>query len=574
MAATYRTSSAGGGSSGTGNRTSTISAVAGDLLIVAVQWSGNSNTSPTCTDNQSGTYSLVLTARNNLSADICAIFVRNQVVASTATITVAPVVGSGNNTAGEILTVAISGATKFGLSAIKQSAKQENQITGAPAPTLASNAQTAHMTLTYCGSSTTAGSVPNASWTERQDASQTSPVTSLEVATRNSGFTGTSAPYVSVASIVWNAAILEINADNTVDQTTTGKARIRKTVDQTTTGKARIRKTVDQTITGKATVVKTVDQTVTGKADIRKTVDRTITGKAAIQKQVDQTVTGKAAIRKTVDQAITGKSDIRKVVDQTVAGTARVQKSVDQTVTGKAGIRKTTDQTITGKSDIRKTVDQTISGVANIENVGVDQTITGKADIRKTVDQTITGKGRLQDEVDQTTFGVSRIQKSVDQGITGTSRLQDEVDQTITGTGNILNTIDQDQTGVAAIQQTTDQVILGTSSISYLTDAVVTGTANIYGRVDATITGVANIHGSTAQTITGVARIDACYYSNAPVSLVIDGMVFGKPVRLPTWTTACRPSSPLRGAVGYNVETTNIELYTGYVWRTMATSLL
>ena len=211
--ATYRTSNAGGGTSGTGNRTATISAVAGDLLVVGVKWSGNSATNPTCTDDQAGTYDLILTALNNASADIMALFVRKNQVLTTATITVSPVVGSGTNTAGEIVMVAVSGMTRMGSNAIRGSGKQENQTTGVPTPVLGAAALTGNLTMTWAGSTTTAGSVPNASWTERQDASQISPTTVLEVATRDSGYTGTGSdvPYVSIASAVWSSAIIELN---------------------------------------------------------------------------------------------------------------------------------------------------------------------------------------------------------------------------------------------------------------------------------------------------------------------------------------------------------------------------
>jgi len=190
-----------------------IAALTNDLLIVFVKWSGNANTTPTCTDNGTGTntYTLILTALNNASADIMAVFVRNALVAADATLTISPVVGGGNNTAGQIVTVAVSGMNRVGSAAIRGSGKQENQTSGVPTPVLPAAALTTNMTLTAAGSTTTAGSVPNASWTERQDVSQASPTTVQEVATRDSGFTGTSAAYVSIASSVWCSAILELD---------------------------------------------------------------------------------------------------------------------------------------------------------------------------------------------------------------------------------------------------------------------------------------------------------------------------------------------------------------------------
>lgn len=217
MAITFRTSAAGGGTTGTGNRTASISAVAGDLLIVAVKWSANAIRTPTCTDDQAGSYDLITTALNNSSTDIMAIFIRTGLVRTTATITVAPVVGSGTNTAGEIVIVACSGSLRTGFDAVRQVAGvyqvgiQENQTTGVPTPALPAVALTANMTLMFVGSTTTAGSVQNASWVERQDASQTSPTTCMEVSTRDSGFTGQSAAYQSIASSVWSSAIIELD---------------------------------------------------------------------------------------------------------------------------------------------------------------------------------------------------------------------------------------------------------------------------------------------------------------------------------------------------------------------------
>jgi hypothetical protein len=224
--ASLRTSSAGGGTSGTGNRTATIAALQNDMLIVGVTWSANSATNPTCTDNGTGTntYSLILTAAINGSADIFALFVRNALVAANATLTISPVVGSGTNTAGEIAIIALTGVTNVGLNAIRQSGKQENQTSGVPTPVLGNNALTGNMTVTWVGA-TQAGSgtitcVPNASWTEQQDAQQINPSTETEVATRASGYTGTGSdvPYVSIVSVLWASAIIEINDNPVVEE--------------------------------------------------------------------------------------------------------------------------------------------------------------------------------------------------------------------------------------------------------------------------------------------------------------------------------------------------------------------
>ena len=343
MAVTYRTSSAGGGTSGTGNRTITVTPAVGDLLFVFVKWSGNAATNPTCTDNNgSGTYNLILTALNNASADIMAVFVRTATMANTTSTVITPVVGSGTNTAGEIVVVHVANSLLAGSAAVRASGKQENQTSGVPTPALGSAAYTTSLTMIAIGSTTTAGAVPNASWTERQDASQINPTTALEVATRDSGFTGTSAAAVSVASAVWSSAIVEIFGNVTGSQTLTAKGAIQKTVNQTLAAKAAIQKTATQTLTAKARVQKTVNQTLTAKVSIQgnTTQNQTLTAKGAVQKTVNQTLAAKGAIQKTVNQTLDAKARVQKTVNQTLDAKARVQKTVNQTLAAKGAVQK------------------------------------------------------------------------------------------------------------------------------------------------------------------------------------------------------------------------------------------
>jgi len=301
VAVTYRTSSAGGGTSGTGNRTITVTPAVGDLLFVFVKWSGNAATNPTCTDNNgSGTYNLILTALNNASADIMAVFVRTATMANTTSTVITPVVGSGTNTAGEIVVVHVANSLLAGSAAVRASGKQENQTSGVPTPALGSAAYTTSLTMIAIGSTTTAGAVPNASWTERQDASQSSPVTALEVATRDSGFTGTSAAAVSVASAVWSSAIIEVYGNVTSSQTNTGVAKITATTTRTQTGKAKVTATTTRTQTGVAKISATSTRTQDGRARITATTPRTQDGRARITATTPRTQPGTARIQQTV----------------------------------------------------------------------------------------------------------------------------------------------------------------------------------------------------------------------------------------------------------------------------------
>ena len=140
--ATYRASAVGGGTSGSGDRTAAITPAVGDLLVVFVSLSGNTNATPTCSDNQSGTYTRILRAAWSASANNMACFVRDQIVSTTSSHTIT--VASGSNTAGAIGVIAVQGMTKTGASAVRSSGSQANQASGTtPTPVLNQAALTA-----------------------------------------------------------------------------------------------------------------------------------------------------------------------------------------------------------------------------------------------------------------------------------------------------------------------------------------------------------------------------------------------------------------------------------------------
>lgn len=213
--ATYRTSWAGGGTSGSGNRTLSVTTpTVGDLLVIICGASGNTNSAPTCADNQGGTYYLVGTALKNASADTLSVFVRQQFITTTSTHTVT--VTTGANTAGEIVGIAYRSIPNVGQQAIRSSGFQANQAGGGtPAPALNISALTENPTITGCFNGTAGGSVlvPNASWVERQDVSQSTPTTGVEVATRDSGFTGTTITAGGTSATAFASFAIELDAD-------------------------------------------------------------------------------------------------------------------------------------------------------------------------------------------------------------------------------------------------------------------------------------------------------------------------------------------------------------------------
>lgn len=215
--ASYRASAEGGGTGGTANRTVTIVPAIGDLLVVFVNVSANTNTVPTMgDDNGTGTYTLILTAQKATSADTMSVFVRNTFVVNTTSTVITA--STGSNTGGELVAVAISGMTRIGISAIRQSARQENQAAAdTPAPAFAIAALTANITLGGVGNGdNTATMTTPTDWTERQDAGVANPSTGLEVVTRDSGFTGTTITWGSTSATAFADLIVELDTTNQV----------------------------------------------------------------------------------------------------------------------------------------------------------------------------------------------------------------------------------------------------------------------------------------------------------------------------------------------------------------------
>jgi hypothetical protein len=210
--AKFRTSAAGGGTSGTTDRTVAITPAVGDLFIAFCVASVNTQTAPTMTDNNSGTYSLITTAQKATSADTMSVFVRNQFLANTTSTTLT--CATGSNTAGEIVVVAVTGMSQTGSNAIRQSNRQENQASGGtPAPAFSSAALTDNMTLGAIFNATNPATMTTpTNWTERQDVGQATPTTGLEVVTRDSGFTGTTVTWGSTSGSAFSSIIVELDA--------------------------------------------------------------------------------------------------------------------------------------------------------------------------------------------------------------------------------------------------------------------------------------------------------------------------------------------------------------------------
>lgn len=213
-AATFRTSAAGGSTTGTSNRTVTITPAVNDLFVVFCAVAANSNDTPTMTDNNgSGTYDRIRTQNWVISAVNyrISVFVRTALVPNTTSTVITCTTGS--NTSGSVAVVAVSGMTRVGANAVLQSGGQNDQAASTtPAPAFGAAATTTNMVLGAIGNGTNpAGMTAPASWTERQDVGFSSDTLGHEVATRDSGETGTTITWGSTSASKFASIIVELD---------------------------------------------------------------------------------------------------------------------------------------------------------------------------------------------------------------------------------------------------------------------------------------------------------------------------------------------------------------------------
>jgi hypothetical protein len=198
----------GNSTSGT-HSIATAATVVGNILVVQTYDTGTSANS-TVTDNQGGTYTRVAFAQKNSSADITGFYIRDQLISNTNVHTVQS--APGTTIGGGLQVTEYSGITRTGAAAALQSAKQDNQSAGTPAPAFGVAAQTGNPVLGQIMNATNnATMTPPTSWTERRDAGYNTPTTGFEAVTRDSGFTGTTVTWGSASASAFCSLIVELD---------------------------------------------------------------------------------------------------------------------------------------------------------------------------------------------------------------------------------------------------------------------------------------------------------------------------------------------------------------------------
>lgn len=197
----------------TPNTSGTFTPAVGDLLVAFVGASNTVEASPTLTSSVSGfTFSLVDSFVWSSSNHTGYLFVSNAKVSSASSQSVtfnATDAATGTN----IIVTRVSGMTQVGLSAIRQTAKQQNQSSGTtPAPAFGAAALTGNVTIGYlCNNNNPAGRTEPTDWTEGADIGYNNPTIGTEYAFRNSGFTGTTITWGSTYGANGGSLIVELD---------------------------------------------------------------------------------------------------------------------------------------------------------------------------------------------------------------------------------------------------------------------------------------------------------------------------------------------------------------------------
>lgn len=205
--ATFNTSS--------GSKTVTATPAVGDLIVIVTAHSGNTSSVTPTDDNSSGTYTTILSALKNASADKMMIHIRDSLIgaANSTVFTHAP----GTSTGGGLAVFKVTGMQKTGATAARQSAKQENQAAATPAPVFGSAPLSVNAIIGAIFNATNvAGMTPRTNFTERCDVGYNTPASGLETMSRDSGETATTQTWGSASASAFASAVVELDSSQTL----------------------------------------------------------------------------------------------------------------------------------------------------------------------------------------------------------------------------------------------------------------------------------------------------------------------------------------------------------------------
>lgn len=184
----------------------------GDLIVVLVEASGTVAAAPTLTDNQSGTYTLIRQQLRNANADSQYLFVRNALVASAVGHILTFDCSSDAATGATVAAASVSGLSRTGASAVRQSAGNNGGSAVTPAATFGAACLTGNPVFAFASNTLNpAAFTPPATFAEKADTGYSTPAKGLEYATVDSGFTGTAVTWGAVTTTNWGTIVAELD---------------------------------------------------------------------------------------------------------------------------------------------------------------------------------------------------------------------------------------------------------------------------------------------------------------------------------------------------------------------------
>ncbi len=200
--------------SGTHSVTATPSI--GDLIVIVAGVSGNSSLGTTIPtdDNSSGTYGSFAIQTASTSGNQIAVYTRSSLISSAVSTVFTH--AQGTTTGGGLTVFAISGISRTGSSASKQTAIQNNQSSGGtPGPTFTNSVTGNNPVIgVLLNGSNPATVTPRSSpsYTEASDSGWNTPTTGVETMYINSGETGTTISWGSTSGTAFASLVMEIDS--------------------------------------------------------------------------------------------------------------------------------------------------------------------------------------------------------------------------------------------------------------------------------------------------------------------------------------------------------------------------
>lgn len=197
-----------------GSHTVVATPTAGSLIVIITASTGSVATT-TCTDNNptnTGAFVTVNTAVKVSSADIMMLQIRTTRIASNAstTFTHAP----GTTTGGGLIVYQVTGMTKVGTAASKQSAIQSNTASATPAPVLGGTPLLTNPIIGAVFNGTNPATMtPRTKYTEDADVGYITPTTGFEAMhlTANEGETSATITWGSVSATEFASVVVELD---------------------------------------------------------------------------------------------------------------------------------------------------------------------------------------------------------------------------------------------------------------------------------------------------------------------------------------------------------------------------